>query len=386
MTRRILLAGVLAVSGAAAAWASTGAFSGTSTAQNQPGVVKLVVSTASAPAAAVTTKTPRPGASANASPDFSAVKAAIDAVSVKDVAIVVGNAQGELYAYGKGSFTPDTRTDIASASKWLTGTLAYRLIEAGKLSLSDHPSRYFGYWSQDAGDARSQITLEQLLSLQSGFDAKPWQGGCVQYQFTTLQNCTRTIYRGGTDTAPGAGFSYGPHHVQIAAAMAEAAGGASFDTLFAQYVATPLGMNQTTFVMASESNPWAAGGAQSTARDYAKLLRAMLAGGFITNIDAFTQARTTGVPVLYAPDAITAAGDWKYALGSWSECDGSDYVASQCADQRVNSSPGAYGFTPWIDRKNGYYAVISMNVSRGDSASVALEQQVQPLILAVLGK
>lgn len=383
MTRKLLLAGTLLAGGVAAWAASVGNIGAPGTPHDAPGVVKVTGGTSRAVSLAPLMS----GATANPATayDFSAVQAAIDASKVKNVAIVVGNAQGELFAYGKGDFTPDTQTDIASASKWLTGTLTYRLVEAGKLSLSDHPYRFLSYWTQDPGDSRSQITLEQLLSLQSGFNAKPWLGGCVEYPLTTLQNCAKTIYLGGVDTPPGTGFSYGPHHIQVAAALAEMAGGASFDTLFAQYVTTPLGMSQTSFVKASESNPWAAGGAQSSARDYAKLLRAMLAGGFIQNIDTFTQSRTTNIPNLYVPSSVANTGDWKYALGSWVECDGSDFVADHCADQKVNSSPGAYGFTPWIDRVHGYYGVIAMNIPLGDDDGVGLEQQVQPLIEAALG-
>lgn len=385
MNRKFWLAGIV-LAGGVGAWAtSMGGIVQRGAPPAAPGMVKLV-NGASAPLAGRSFAMQGALASPATTYDFSAVKAAIDNSSINNVAIVVGNAQGELFAYGKGSFTPDTQTDIASASKWLTGTLTYRLVEAGKLSLSDHAYQYFSYWTQDPGDVRSQITLEQLLSMQSGFNAKPWLGGCVLYPYTTLQNCAKTIYLLGTNSDPGTGFSYGPHHIQVAAAMAEAAGGASFNNLFAQYVTTPLGMSQTAFVKASDSNPWAAGGAQSTARDYAKLLRALLAGGFIQNIDAFTQSRTTNTPILYEPGSVTSAGDWKYALGSWVECDGSDFVADHCADQKVNSSPGAYGFTPWIDRQHGYYAVISMNIPLGDDDGVGLEQTVQPLIEAALAQ
>ena len=50
------------------------------------------------------------------------------------------------------------------------------------------------------------------------------------------------------------------------------------------------------------------------------------------------------------------------------------------------NSPGAFGFTPWLDRTAGYYAILGMEL---DSASVdtgvvdfavKLQQELEPLI------
>lgn len=55
------------------------------------------------------------------------------------------------------------------------------------------------------------------------------------------------------------------------------------------------------------------------------------------------------------------------------------------------SSAGAFGFTPWIDFNRGYWAVIVLEepLNRGYSPgelSVALEQELQPLIATALGR
>lgn len=78
----------------------------------------------------------------------------------------------------------------------------------------------------------------------------------------------------------------------------------NFHELFAQHVTTPLGMTSTTWYDPSGSaptNPWVAGGAFSTPRDYAKLLRAFLGGSFITDMTTFTQQRTAGLPRVFVP-------------------------------------------------------------------------------------
>ena len=53
------------------------------------------------------------------------------------------------------------------------------------------------------------------------------------------------------------------------------------------------------------------------------------------------------------------------------------------------SSPGAFGFTPWVDFGKGYWAIIAIEENTGkgfDPASVAveLEQALQPLIETAL--
>ena len=54
----------------------------------------------------------------------------------------------------------------------------------------------------------------------------------------------------------------------------------------------------------------------------------------------------------------------------------------------VVSSPGAFGFTPWVDRTGGYYAILGMEVTESDSGIVAfavnLAQDLKPLITQAL--
>lgn len=53
------------------------------------------------------------------------------------------------------------------------------------------------------------------------------------------------------------------------------------------------------------------------------------------------------------------------------------------------SSRGAFGFTPWIDRDGGYFAVLGMEISESQSGivsfAVQLEQALKPLIRTALG-
>lgn len=326
--------------------------------------------------------TPTPGPA----PDFSALKTAADASPVANLLVAIGIRDGTIYTYRKGDFGTAAVTPIASATKMLSGVTIMRLVEAGRMSLSDHPQKYLSYWTNDPADPRSRVTLQQLLSFTSGFNPSETDRQCIADGETTIAACARQFYDRGLDTAAGAAFSYGPAHLQIAGAMAEAATGTPFPELFRQQVGDVAGMKRTDYTLASRSNPRLSGGAISTVDDYSAFLTAMLAGRLIRDTDSYIADRTAGLPVLAKPDATEVSGEWHYALGSWRECDAPAFSAS-CASARLVSSPGAFGWTPWIDYDRGYWGLIAMyQPAGGATQGVTLEQALQPLVNAAIGK
>ncbi len=63
----------------------------------------------------------------------------LEAFPVDDLAIVVGDAGGNLFVYEKGQFDADVSYPIASASKWLTSATVLTLVEHGVMRLTDQP-------------------------------------------------------------------------------------------------------------------------------------------------------------------------------------------------------------------------------------------------------
>jgi CubicO group peptidase (beta-lactamase class C family) len=330
--------------------------------------------------------------------DWTALQAAIDADSeVANGYFIVGNATDPdyLFAYEKGSFGIDRVTPLASASKWFAGVLAMRMVQAGIVTLDDPMRPSLAFWTTSG--TKKDVKLKHALSMTSGFNGSPLVGGCQLTPALVLYNCAKNIHDLRYDilrpgNAPGAQYSYGPHAMQVAGAYLEAKDSSiqpgtsparerTFHELFAQHVTTPLGMASTTWydpAGSAPTNPWVAGGAYSTPRDYAKLLRALLGGAFVTDMAGFTQQRTAGLPRIFVPSGATG---WEYALGSFVECD----TVAACATSKVNSSPGAYGWVGWIDRDTGYYGLIATEISSGgDRKGVELEQEMQGLIEAAI--
>jgi serine-type D-Ala-D-Ala carboxypeptidase/endopeptidase len=335
------------------------------------------------PAPTVAPPTPPPVAD-----NWAAVKTELNNFSVANAGIIVGNASGVRLRYEKGAFKLTDRHFIASSSKMMAGLTILKMIDDGQMALTDNPQKYLPYWTSTASDPRSKVTLAQLLAFTSGFDRLDAPSNCVNNAATTLQACAQDYYNKGLTYAPGTNFAYGSAHLEVAGAMAEIAGGKPFAQLYRDKVANPLAMGAVSgFTYPSAANPLIAGGAVSTGEEYAKMLDGVMTNRLLSTngLATFKRDQTTNVTFAFRPGASSTT-DWHYAAASWYECDFAPFDA-RCANAHVISSPGLFGWTPWIDFDNGYYAIITMeglNTLDSSGVSVALEQRLQPLIVAAL--
>lgn len=58
--------------------------------------------------------------------------------------------------------------------------------------------------------------------------------------------------------------------------------------------------------------------------------------------------------------------DFRYSFGAWLECEG---PVATCAEV---SSPGAYGFTPWVDHEWGYRWSMADTIPASSGATTAV--------------
>lgn len=316
-------------------------------------------------------------------PDFSAVTAEADASIAGDLAILIGDDTGILFKYEKGDYESDDQVAIASASKMIFGLLLWDMIESGDLSRDDTPDSYISFWTGMAGDARSEITLDQLLGFVSGFNEPPGNPGCIGDGAIALTDCIEAIYLDGLDTLPGNAFYYGPEHMQVAGLMASAATGQTIAELIDTRLSQPFGLTQTLYPAVAGDNPRFSGQMRSSANDVAQLLTAVLVGDLVSDRDGFLQDRTASATFGNRPAGLDAL-DWHYGFGFWKECDDLSYTTA-CDNNPIISSPGAFGFTPWIDFERGYWGIVAIEaVSIGSrpasEVSVELQQNIQAII------
>jgi CubicO group peptidase (beta-lactamase class C family) len=324
--------------------------------------------------------------------DFSAIEAILmqrsAAAGVTRLGLTIWDARDQkVYEHMLGDFTPDTRVAVASASKLVSGLVVLDVIRRGLLSLDATTGQVLGWTGPNAA-----ITVRHLLSFTSGL---PPDAPCRLNATITLADCAATLATTAAVAPPGTRFDYGSSHLLVAAAMAQQATGALWADQFAQTLRGPLGLpgDVAYFTAPRQSlglmNPLIAGGLRASINDYHHFLAIEFHEGSYGTL-------TIGTPELFDqqakepfPDAVignTPLPALRYGLTSWLEC------ATPATGCQVLSSPGAFGFTPWLDREAQYYAILGMELDATGSDegvvqfAISLQQELKPLIVAEMAK
>jgi len=286
-----------------------------------------------------------------------------------------------------GDFAPDRRVAVASASKMVAGLALFRLVDQGYLSLDSTTAQVLG-WTGPKG----AVTLRHLLSFTSGLEP---DAACTSQAGITLAECVEQIAASTPRAAPGTRFDYGSTHLHVAARMAEVVTGSTWNVIFAQQVLRPLGLPDSVQFYSfprqaiGTTNPLVAGGMRATMNEYGRMLavvfhRGTTQGQYFANPALFdAQAREPYPNVVVGTSPMSAlAYDFRYGLTAWLEC------TTPAAGCTSISSPGAFGWTPWVDRDGGYYAMVAMEVADARDGvvnfSVRLAQDLKPAIRRAL--
>jgi hypothetical protein len=268
----------------------------------------------------------------------------------------IGDASG-LLASGTGGDNsagpPDSGTLmlIASASKWIFSTYVVEK-QNGVLSASDIKYLNFESGYTNFSSCSTASTVSSCLG-EAGTN-----GG------------TNGDYISGTDGK----FFYNGGHMQV---LANALGlGTDNNAALATDIKSIIGAN----VALAYIQPQLAGGGLTTPANYAQFLRNLLAGnyshmlGLLGSNAVCAHANSTDCPsAIYSPVNQSAPGvlsndisdeAWHYSLGHWVEDDPS-------TGDGAFSSPGAFGFYPWIDQSKTYYGILARFDAVHASAGVA---------------
>jgi serine-type D-Ala-D-Ala carboxypeptidase/endopeptidase len=317
--------------------------------------------------------------------DFSSVDDLLARIARKHggCALVVVKAEKVIYRKGFQSHGPDTVIPIASASKWLAGALIMSLVDDGKLSLHDPVSKYVPEFS----DAKSRITIRQLFAHTSGL---PPETRCRNDKRTTLERCVNEIAGMKLRAPPGEEFYYGGVSMHLGGRIAEIVSGKSWNDLFVERIAIPLGMSHSDFfAYGRTSNPRPAGDARSSADDYARFLQMILQRGSFGGKRVLSEAsvlelhkdQTGGASIAYTIYEKHAALDHslplaRYGIGVWRE------KANASGQLLEASSQGALGFSPWIDFERNLGGVLSVRGSFSQALPdyLAVKDQIRHIV------
>jgi CubicO group peptidase (beta-lactamase class C family) len=257
-----------------------------------------------------------PGTSAAPADIDTLLRGAVEQKRVPLVVAMVADGRGVVYEHATGA-GKDGIFAIASMTKPITSVAAMQLVEAGKLKLDAPASTYVPELKDvrvlDGGALRppkTPITLRQLLSHTSGFSYEIFNkdifGLVAKKEVASFMAGGDGFLKAPLVADPGTRWEYGISTDWVGR-IVERVSGQTLDEYLRVKIFTPLGMSDTYFIVPAEKQPRVVpqfvrgpdgaltqqppppapkvtffsggGGLFSTAPDYLRFVRALMAGG-----------------------------------------------------------------------------------------------------------
>lgn len=263
-----------------------------------------------------------------------------ECVAIRPFYWEIGNASGVVVSGAQGStYNADSVVSIASASKWL---YASYVVQKRNGVLSNEDIRYLHFYSG--------------YTTFAGCAAGDSVASCLNDPGTGPGTTNGTLVTANIDK-----FYYGGGHLQKHASLDATLAGLGNAGLAAE-VAAGLGGNLTL----AYSEPQLAGGARMSAAEYGKFLRRVLAGNLLMRNALGSHAVCTNMR--QCPNSLNSPSppgeQWNYSMGHWVE------DTTNVSDGAF-SSPGAFGFYPWIDKTKTLYGIVARRDDSGALDSMA---------------
>jgi CubicO group peptidase (beta-lactamase class C family) len=324
--------------------------------------------------------------------------------------VLVERGRGQIHQAAFGTYDPDEVALLASSSK-MPSVLAL-------LALSEDPSVDFDM-STPVGSyvpwtsAWPDMTTEQLVSNRSGIPGLQHLDRwglhiCQASPNAALQTCGQIIFENPIEGLelhpPGTHFDYGGSQWQLAGAIAEVVGNASWNELIDRYLGRPCELDVFTYgnmlanpdawrgdpqQLIGQSNPNIEGGGISNVDDYAKLLSIHLDDGKcgdtqVVSPQALQAMRRDTGSATGSREADFGFGPigFGYGMGWW-------VVPADDGEPYLFVDPGAYGAVSWIDMDRGYGGFVAIGdyenyrTNAPDSWAVVVEELI-PLAEAAI--
>ena len=164
---------------------------------------------------------------------------------VKDDEVVLAHGFGIASVEKETPVTPETIFAIGSATKAFSATLVGMLVDEGKMDWDDPVTNYLPYFEMniEGSNGGDEITLRDVLSHRTGFTR-------MSLLFASGQIPREEVLLDATNAEPYASFRERFYYSNVmymsAGVAAGKAAGVDWDTLIAERIFEPLGMNSTT--------------------------------------------------------------------------------------------------------------------------------------------
>ena len=189
---------------------------------------------------------------------------AVTAVAATDGKITYQGAFGTRDSASGVKVAPDSIFAIASMTKAITSVAAMQLVEQGKLKLDEPVSKHAPEFAKvqvlDGYDAtgkpvlrpaRTPVTLKHLLTHTSGLCYDTWSDDMQRYEKAGGAVPSGVAPLPPLMFEPGARWQYG-YGADWAGRLVEIVSGQTLEQYFQSNILQPLGMHDTSFIMAAE--------------------------------------------------------------------------------------------------------------------------------------
>lgn len=256
----------------------------------------------------------------------------------------IGQSSGSPVVSGQVGGTDYARTTtvaLASASKWIFGAYV--------------TERYSGIPTGSSGDT----IVASLKMLEGHTSFNP-----LACKLTFRVNACQTIGDNeDVDTSKIGDFNYGGGDGQYAAADS---GLLNLGTKTKAQLLSEINSYLSLGSSFAYSYPSVSGGMEANAEDYASFLQGLMSGSYVMSSYLGYDSEVTQCTNCYSPFGTV---DMHYSLHHWVE----DYTGGQLPSGAYvgtgdgsYSSPGGFGFYPWITSDKSYYGIISMEGNSED--------------------
>jgi hypothetical protein len=263
----------------------------------------------------------------------------------------IGDATGALahdspVQAGDTPVTADERLPIASASKWIYGMYVVQK-RGGVANLTAADIRFLTFTSG----------YTYMGSMTQGATCTPPGNGAdsINYCLTLPSATAGELYSSQNPATVGV-FDYDSGHEENHAGQFQPEIADLDTSALGDAITSELNVGGVTL---RYNQPLLAGGISASANDYTAILRAVLSGQLhmreALGADPVCAWVGAGCNAASSPQFTE---HWHYSIAHWVEDD-------PTRGDGTFSSPGAFGFDPWIDADKHYYGVISRHAASG---------------------
>jgi CubicO group peptidase (beta-lactamase class C family) len=160
---------------------------------------------------------------------------------VKNGKIIINKGYGEANKHTKTLNGPNTIFDIGSNTKQFTATAILKLVELGKIKLTDPLSTFF----KNLPTEKQNITIHQLLTHTTGFSESIGR----DFSEISQKEFFEKLFASTLLSVPGEKYSYSNTGYSLLGRIIELVSGQSYEAFVSEHLFTPAGMFQTGYLL-----------------------------------------------------------------------------------------------------------------------------------------